>query len=81
MNAGNDKIESKRPLVIIGTSGSTDYLKDTTGNRRYWPVASPPADMPPLSAEDRAVVQRLVGPVPVLTVAPGPAGRSRRIPR
>jgi hypothetical protein len=23
---------------VIGTSGSTDYLSDTTSGRRYWPV-------------------------------------------
>jgi hypothetical protein len=27
-----------RSFVIIGTSGSHDYLKDPTGDRRYWPV-------------------------------------------
>ena len=52
------EIESKRPLVIIGTSGSTDYLKDT-GNRRYWPVAVS-INTPPATAEDLAVVQRFV---------------------
>jgi hypothetical protein len=25
-------------LVIIGTSGSTDYLRDATGDQRSWPV-------------------------------------------
>lgn len=30
--------EAKRPLVVIGTSGSTDYLMDSTGGRRFWPV-------------------------------------------
>jgi hypothetical protein len=27
--------------VVIGTSGSTDYLSDATGSRRFWPVTSP----------------------------------------
>lgn len=31
----------KRHFVIIGTSGSHDYLKDSTGNQRFWPVKVP----------------------------------------
>ena len=27
------------PLVIIGTSGSTDYLRGSNDERRFWPVA------------------------------------------
>lgn len=27
--------------VILGTSGSTDYLHDTTDNQRFWPVSVP----------------------------------------
>jgi len=30
-------MEDKRPLIVIGTSGSTDYLRDM-GDKRYWPV-------------------------------------------
>ncbi len=30
--------EAKKLLVVIGTSGSHDYLKDTAHDRRYWPV-------------------------------------------
>ncbi len=29
--------EAKRPFVVVGVSGSTNYLEDTT-TRRYWPV-------------------------------------------
>jgi predicted P-loop ATPase len=35
--------DDKKPLVVIGTSGSTDYLRDATAGRRFRPVevASP----------------------------------------
>lgn len=39
---------SQKPLVVIGTSGSQDYLRDT-GDRRFWPVpvAAPTSDEAP----------------------------------
>ncbi len=52
---------AKRPFVVIGTSGSHDYLKDGTGDRRYWRVgdleAGPTA---PISPEDRVRLDALI---------------------
>ena len=43
--------ERARHFVVVGTTNSDDYLEDTTGNRRFWPVKVEAFDLPRLLAD------------------------------
>ena len=43
---GRHTVRRPRQIVIIGTTNDSNYLKDTTGNRRYWPVPVKAIDIP-----------------------------------
>lgn len=51
MAYGRMTIEWQRQCVIIGTTNSEEYLKDQTGNRRFWPVRIVKIDVAALLAE------------------------------
>ena len=49
---GHHVIEQPRGCVFVGTTNESEYLKDATGNRRFWPVATTTFDLDAL-ARDR----------------------------
>lgn len=47
---GRRVVDVPRQCVFAGTTNQEEYLKDTTGNRRYWPVTCTKVDLERLRA-------------------------------
>jgi len=48
---GRYAIDKPRQCVFVGTTNCDDYLKDSTGNRRFWPVWCTKADLSRLEVD------------------------------
>lgn len=49
---GRRSLDTPRGVVFVGTTNESRYLRDTTGNRRFWPATVKQIDLPGI-ARDR----------------------------
>lgn len=47
---GRSTVEIRRQTVFVATTNSREFLKDATGNRRFWPIEVGQIDLPGLAA-------------------------------
>lgn len=45
---GRLPVTVERQFIAIGSTNEAEFLRDVTGNRRFWPVATPSFDIPKL---------------------------------
>ncbi|MCK8788284.1 virulence-associated E family protein, partial [Roseomonas sp. NAR14] len=43
---GKAYVNRPRQCILVGTTNAEEWLSDTTGNRRFWPLACRHADVP-----------------------------------
>lgn len=48
---GHMRVDMKRRCVLIATTNEDDYLKDDTGNRRFWPIPTGRIDLEALACD------------------------------
>ena len=52
---GRHEIRYKRQCIFVATTNLNDYLKDETGNRRFWPVRTHDIDLSSLRRESEQI--------------------------
>jgi len=58
---GHCPIESPRQCIFFGTTNSSDYLKDKSGNRRFWPIKVNNIDLEAVRLErDQLLAEALI---------------------
>jgi predicted P-loop ATPase len=51
LSYGRMTTEKRREFVVVGTTNEECYLRDLTGNRRFWPVKTPAFDLASLKRD------------------------------